>query len=69
MPAGAKEKLYEICMSPRRADAERAFDQFAEIFEASSPFYSVADQGIYYLLARCEVVFDQFDKTHAPGFG
>ena len=30
---GAKAKLHEIWMAPTRADAERAFDEFAELYE------------------------------------
>ena len=35
--SGAKEKLHEIWMAPTRADAERAFDQFAEVYQAKYP--------------------------------
>lgn len=31
--SGAKAKLHEIWMAPTRADAERAFDQFIELYE------------------------------------
>ena len=34
---GAKEKLHEIWMAPRRADAERAFDEFVALYEPKYP--------------------------------
>jgi len=35
--SGAKEKLHEIWMAPTRADAERAFDHFIELYEPKYP--------------------------------
>ena len=35
--SGAKEKLHEIWMAPTRADAERALDRFAEVYQAKYP--------------------------------
>jgi len=35
--SGAKEKLHEIWMAPTREDADQAFDQFVEMYEAKYP--------------------------------
>ena len=35
--SGAKEKLHKIWMAPTRADAERAFDYFIELYEPKYP--------------------------------